>query len=127
MITCWQRDNNSNNWSRGLQFVQHAKNARHHTGIGRSPFMAQMGYEAKLRVQTLNFDKDILDGVDTEEQLNNILNIQEDDDTTEISNEERNLNDSFNNNDLNNAEFVIENQPDNCVANSEVLESVSVV
>ena len=46
-----------------------AKNARHHSGIGRSPFMAQMGYEAQLGVQTLNLDKDILEGVDTEEQL----------------------------------------------------------
>ena len=58
MLACWQRDTNSNNWSRGLQFVQYAKNARHHTGIGRSPFMAHMGVEASLGVQTLNLDSD---------------------------------------------------------------------
>ena len=69
MLACWQTDNNSNRWSYGLQFVMFAKNARHHSGIGRSPFMAQMGYEAQLGVQTLNLDKDILEGVDTEEQL----------------------------------------------------------
>ena len=45
MLACWQRDNNTNNWSLGLQFVMYAKNARHHSGIGRSPFMAQIGYE----------------------------------------------------------------------------------
>ena len=46
-----------------------AKNARHHSAIGRVPFMAQMGYEARLGAQTLNLDKDILEGVVTEEQL----------------------------------------------------------
>ena len=44
-----------------------AKNARHHSGIGRSPFMARMGYEANLGAQTLNLDRDTLDEVTTEE------------------------------------------------------------
>ena len=60
MLACWQIDNHTTNWSEGLQFVQYAKNARHHSGIGRSPFMAQMGHEAQLGVQTLNLDKDII-------------------------------------------------------------------
>ena len=47
MLACWQVDN----WAYGLQFVQYAKNARYHTGIGRSPFMAQLGYEAQLGVK----------------------------------------------------------------------------
>ena len=73
MLACWQRDNNTNNWSLGLQFVMYAKNARHHSGIGRSPFMAQMGYEANLGAQTLNLDRDILEGVTTEEELLELL------------------------------------------------------
>ena len=88
MLACWQRDNKSTNWSYGLQFVQYAKNARHHTGIGRSPFMALMGYDAKLGVQTLNLDKEILEGVEDEEQLESLL-----------SGSVGNLDESFNNND----------------------------
>ena len=61
MLGCWQTDSDSNKWSYGLQFVMFAKNACHHSGIGRSPFMAQMGYEAQLGVQILNLDKDILE------------------------------------------------------------------
>ena len=32
-----------------------------------------MGYEAQLGVQTLNLDKDILEGVETEEQLDEMM------------------------------------------------------
>ena len=118
MLACWQVDNNTTNWASGLQFVQYAKNARYHKGIGRSPFMAQLGYEAKLGTQTLNLDKDILENVTTEEQLNSLMNGSEpeDDEQTNADNvenvesEDRNeqLNKSLNNNELDDAEFVIE-------------------
>ena len=35
--------------------------------------MAQMGYEANLGAQTLNLDRDILEGVTTEEELLDLL------------------------------------------------------
>ena len=73
MLACWQKDNSSNNWAHGLQFVMYAKNARYHSGIGRSAFKAQMGYEGQLGVQTLNLDKDILEGVTMEEQLTEMM------------------------------------------------------
>ena len=73
MPACWEKDNSSNNWSFGLQFVMYAKNARYHSGIGRYPFKAQMGYEAQLGVQTLNLDKEILEGVIMEEQLGEMM------------------------------------------------------
>ena len=118
MLACWQVDNNTTNWASGLQFVQYAKNARYHKGIGRSPFMAQLGYEAKLGTQTLNLDKDILENVTTEEQLNSLMNGSEPenyeqtnaDNVENVENEDRNeqLNKSLNNNELDDAEFVIE-------------------
>ena len=122
MLACWQVDNNTTNWAYGLQFVQYAKNARHHTGIGRSPFMAQLGYEAQLGVQTLNLDKDILEDVTSEEDLNTVLpdadtaedtGNSNDDHSPDVPSEEvhnDDLNKSFNNNELlDDAEFIIEN------------------
>ena len=73
MLACWQKDNSSNNWSYGLQFVMYAKNARYHSGISRYPFKAQLGHEAKLGVQTLNLDKEILEGVIMEEQIGEMM------------------------------------------------------
>ena len=60
-------------WSLGLQFVMYAKNARHHSGIGRLPFMAQIEYEANLGAQTFNLLREILEGVTVEEELLDIL------------------------------------------------------
>ena len=133
MLACWQRDNNTTRWAYGLQFVQYAKNARYHKGIGRSPFMAQMGHEAQLGVQTLNLDKDILEGVDTEEQLNEILpnNEVEDENSSD-------LNKSFNNNEVEDAEFVLLQEEDNseheidsvniepAIVTTEIVDSVPV-
>ena len=127
MLACWQTDNNSNNWAYGLQFVMFAKNARHHSGIGRSPFMAQMGYEAQLGVQTLNLDKNILDGVSTEEQLAEMMpasfevassSAAECAPVPEVSEApaSKELNTSFNNNELDefaeidDADFIIEGE-----------------
>ena len=73
MVACYLRDNNTTKWAEALQFVQYSKNARHHTGIGRSPFMAHLGFEAQLGVQTLNLDKEITNGIMTEEELSQIL------------------------------------------------------
>ena len=105
MLACWQVDNKSTNWSHGLQFVQYAKNARYHTGIGRSPFMAQLGHEAQLGVQTLNLDKEVLEGLCSEEELTSLL---PDIDDSETSNGP--LNKSINNNDIDAAEIVVEQE-----------------
>ena len=137
MLACWQRDTNSNNWSRGLQFVQYAKNARHHTGIGRSPFMAHMGVEASLGVQKLNLDRDILEGVISEEELDTILPLNNPvDNLVEIEPEvqQDELNTSLNNNELEDAEYVLDNinEPssvtvtENTENTSNVVESIAV-
>ena len=42
-------------------------------GCCKSALKAQMGYEGQLGVQTLNLDKDILEGVTMEEQLTEMM------------------------------------------------------
>ena len=40
IVAVWKRDNNRSDWAAALPIIQYTKNARHHTGIGRSPFRA---------------------------------------------------------------------------------------
>ena len=88
MLNCWKVDNNSNAWSKGLRFVQYAKNARKHSGIGVSPFEAQFGFKAQLGVDCLNLDRELLNEVKTEEELEKLLVIQTSKEPMELHAEE---------------------------------------
>ena len=102
--------------------------------------MAQMGHEAQLGVQTLNLDKDIIEGVTTEEELQQILPEISPDDIIEndivqtvednIENVVTNImNTSLNNNELDEVEFVLENedQTDNNLEVTEEAVSTAVI
>ena len=69
MLACWMRDTGRTDWSTGLAFVQYAKNSRHHTGIGRSPYRALYGVNPRMGLEHMELDKDLLTGVNTEEDL----------------------------------------------------------
>ncbi|XP_037801344.1 uncharacterized protein LOC119596251 [Penaeus monodon] len=59
---------NSTQWSQGLRFVQWKKNT-FHSGIGRTPYEAMYGQKARLGVDATSVPEEVLDGMQTEEQL----------------------------------------------------------
>ena len=48
MLVALLADNNTNDWTVGLKFVQFQKNSSYHCGIRRSPFAALFGSEVKV-------------------------------------------------------------------------------
>ena len=73
MLACWRRDNQRNDWSNGLREIQYSKNARHHTGIGRSPFKALFGTEPAMGVESLGLERELTADLETEEQLESMF------------------------------------------------------
>ena len=76
ILTCWLRDNEASNWSKGLRFVQWKNNNRFHEGIGRSPHEAEFEAKGRLGLNDLNLPKAITETLETEEQLEK-LSIEE--------------------------------------------------
>ena len=84
MLNSWKLDNNRKDWSKGLRYVQYAKNQRKHSGIGVSPFEAQMGFKALLGADCLRLDNEILEGVTQEHELDAIFGKE----SVDVDNEE---------------------------------------
>ncbi|XP_047485917.1 KRAB-A domain-containing protein 2-like [Penaeus chinensis] len=68
MLVTWLADNNSQDWSVGIKFVQFQKNAAHHSGIKCSPY----GCEARVgltssplptEVSRLESEDDLIAGI----------------------------------------------------------------
>ncbi|XP_068227685.1 SCAN domain-containing protein 3-like [Palaemon carinicauda] len=68
ILACWMKDN-ATQWSNGLRFVRWQKNRRFHSGIGRTPCEAMYGEKAHLGISTVNIPEEIMEGMETEEQL----------------------------------------------------------
>ena len=79
MLNAWKTDNKRKDWSKGLRYVQYAKNQRKHSGIGVSPFEAQMGFKALLGVDCLRLDDEILEGITEEHELDALFGKESDD------------------------------------------------
>ncbi|XP_063884390.1 KRAB-A domain-containing protein 2-like [Scylla paramamosain] len=75
ILACWMKDNNSTQWSQGLRFVQWKKNTRFHSGIGRTPYEAMYGQKARLGVDANSVPEEVLDDMQTEEQLAEALGV----------------------------------------------------
>ncbi|XP_064106794.1 KRAB-A domain-containing protein 2-like [Macrobrachium nipponense] len=69
ILACWMKNNNTTQWSNGLRFVQWQKNTRFHSGIGRTPYEAMYGEKAHLGISAVNIPEEIMEGMETEEQL----------------------------------------------------------
>ena len=69
LVAVWKRDNNRSDWASALPIIQYTKNARHHTGIGRSPFKAMFGKEAVLGIEHLNLEQSMARHIANEEDL----------------------------------------------------------
>ena len=69
MLVAWMADNNTNDWSVGIKFVQFLKNSSLHSGIQRSPFSALFGCDAKVGLTTSSLPEEILERMHSEEDL----------------------------------------------------------
>ncbi|XP_072393262.1 KRAB-A domain-containing protein 2-like isoform X2 [Diabrotica undecimpunctata] len=74
MLKAWMIDEETTNWSDGLRFVQVMKNRTYHAGIKRSPYKAMFGSEIKVGLQSSSLPKEVMEGIETEEDLEKIIN-----------------------------------------------------
>lgn len=72
-LGAWLKTHNSTRWSEGLRFVQFTKNRTYHSGIGCSPYEAMFGTPAKLGLQSSSLPSCEYEGLETEEQLEQLL------------------------------------------------------
>ena len=115
MIAAWQDEKQSRHWSKSLGDIQFQKNSRFHRGIGRSPYEALFGTKPRNGIKNLNIEKEVTDHIDTEEDLNKILNKDSvsDDDHEEDDNQDKNI--------LNKSDFN-ENEEVKYIINEEIEE-----
>lgn len=73
MIRAWMTDNNSKQWSVGLEFVQWQKNISFHRVIGRSPYKALLGCNPKIGLSSSNVPLSIAKKLTNEEELMEVL------------------------------------------------------
>ena len=70
IIISWTHENNNTHWSEGLRFVQFKKNRSYHRTIDQSPYSALFGSDPKIVLSSSAIPKEILDTLETEEDLN---------------------------------------------------------
>ncbi|KFD63443.1 hypothetical protein M514_24369 [Trichuris suis] len=71
------QDKKTDRWSEGLRFVQLTKIRAFHAGINRTPYEALFGCKAKVGLATSSLPQDVLQDIQTEEQLEEMIeNVQ---------------------------------------------------
>lgn len=74
LLTTWMQDNNTNNWSDGLKFVQLMKNREYHDGLKCSPYKAMFGIDLKFGLSNSNLPKDLIEeDISTEEKFMGVV------------------------------------------------------
>jgi len=73
MVMQWMDDNNATNWSWGIQFIGHMKNNRYHEGIKQIPYVLRYGQPCRVGLSRMNLPPLLLNGIQTEEQLQEAL------------------------------------------------------
>jgi len=79
MLVTWLADNNSQDWSVGIKFVQFQKNAAHHSGIKCSPYSAMFGCEARVGLTSSPLPTEVVSRLESEDDL---IAVMSGDDTT---------------------------------------------
>ena len=69
IIAVWKRDNNRSDWASSLPIIQFTKNARYHSGIGRSPYKAMFGKDPMLGLEHLSLAKSMVEHLEKEEDI----------------------------------------------------------
>ncbi|KAK4326283.1 hypothetical protein Pmani_003149 [Petrolisthes manimaculis] len=66
-------DNNTQDWTVGLKFVQQQKNCAHHAGINRTPYKAMFGEDPKVSLTSSILPPEILERQYSEDDLLAVL------------------------------------------------------
>ena len=69
MLVAWMSDNNTQDWTVGLKFVQQQKNCAHHVGINLTPYKAMFGEEPKVGLTSSSLPPEILERLQSEDDL----------------------------------------------------------
>ncbi|XP_068227706.1 uncharacterized protein [Palaemon carinicauda] len=92
MLVAWMGDNDTNDWSIGIKFVQVQKNSNFHSGIGRAPYTAMFGCVAKVGLATSSLPQEIIKRMQTEDSLLAAINAEQpidlQDDSAAVTNDE---------------------------------------
>lgn len=87
MLLQWMTDNKTIDWVTGLKFVQFARNRTYHEDIGKSPFEAMFGCKVKVGLTSLSVPEKILEQLETEEDLEKLLNSHKEHDSSIVKEE----------------------------------------
>ncbi|KAL4122065.1 hypothetical protein QTP88_014465 [Uroleucon formosanum] len=77
-------DKNTTKWSEALPFVQFTKNNAYHQGIKQTPYEAMFGNIAKRCLATSSLPREQIKDIETEEQLEKIIQSIDDDNTEQV-------------------------------------------
>ena len=83
MLVAWMGDNETNDWSVGLKFVQFQKNSSLHSGIQRSPYAAMFGCEAKVGLTSSSLPIELVERMQSEDDLLSALSTSQEPVTTQ--------------------------------------------
>ena len=69
MLVAWMSDNNTQDWTVGLKFVQQQKNCAHHAGINLTPYKAMFGEDPKVDLTSSSLPPELLETLQSEDDL----------------------------------------------------------
>jgi len=73
MLVAWMSDNQTNEWSVGIKFVQFYKNSSLHSGIKRAPYSAMFGCDVKVGLTSSSLPNEIIDRMQSVDDLASAL------------------------------------------------------
>uniref|UniRef100_A0A4W3GZE2 KRAB-A domain-containing protein 2-like n=1 Tax=Callorhinchus milii TaxID=7868 RepID=A0A4W3GZE2_CALMI len=73
MLGAWLSDNNAQDWTVGIKFVQFQKNSAHHSGISCSPYAAMFGNEARVGLTSSSLPTELISTLESELHLMAVL------------------------------------------------------
>ena len=82
ILAAWMTDNNTQDWSLGLRFVQNMKNSSYHSGIKCTPYSAMFGTEPKVGLTSSSLPSEIIERLQTEDDLLAVVNSPKEESTT---------------------------------------------
>ena len=69
MLVAWMSENNTQDWTIGIKFVQFQKNTAHHAGIKCSPYSALFGCDARIGLTSSSLPQEIIERMQSEDDL----------------------------------------------------------
>ncbi|XP_050056256.1 KRAB-A domain-containing protein 2-like [Aphis gossypii] len=91
ILRAMMHDKKTTKWSEALPFVQFAKNTAYHQGIKQTPYEAMFGSVAKRGLATSSLPREQIKYIETEEQLEQIIQSIDDDNTEQVEQNDNDL------------------------------------